>query len=447
MAVIELGLVHANGDEPAPDPGRRPLGRSDLRRLLVALVAVFCVLTVTGSARPDPRGLTQLWTAPFTQDTDTFRLSGGSIFVLSGQGDRRLTAYDSRTGAVRWSTAAVEQATWLTTVEDGVLLMPVGTVSITEQDPDGNVSSREFSRDTVAIDATTGRQLWRRPGEVTTAIGDRVLLSEWNDTGDHAQLLRVVRLRDGATIWSRARAELDFWMTDTLAGAKADRLVTVTAQGAAEVLDMADGSVVSTGKLPWTQRSRNDDYSSINVQGRRLYLDQTIASGSSVSVYDTETLTLLWHREQTSGGGSYPCGPVVCISDAHGVAGLDNETGALRWRLPRATNGYPLLGDRLLVEEIEGTRRSLVDGKTGRVLTDLGTAMPVWDSLGRGTPYLLDRTVEPPSRTAVSRLDARTGEVLLQGAITPILDYGCQNEGTLLACVTQDNQLTVTDVG
>jgi outer membrane protein assembly factor BamB len=447
MAVIELGLVHHDGDEPATEPGRRPLRRSDLRRVLVALVAVCCVLTVTGSARPDPRGLARLWTTPFAQDTDTFRLAGGTVFVLSGQGDRRLSAYDSRTGAVRWSTAAIEQATWLTAVEDGVLLMPVGTVTITDQDSAGNVSSREFSRDTVAVDAATGRQLWRQRGEVTSAIGNRVLLSEWNATGEHAQRLRVVRLHDGGTIWSRAQVDLDSWMTDTLAGAQADRLVTVTAQGAVEVLSLADGSVVTTGKLPWTRRSSSDDYSSINVQGRRLYLDQTIANRSSVSVYDTETLTRLWRREQSSAGGSYPCGPVVCVTDAQGVAGHDSETGALRWRMPRATTGYPLLGDRLLVEENEATRRNLVDGRTGRVLADLGTAMPVWDSLGRGTPYLLDRTVDPPGRTAISRFDATTGEMLLQGAIEPVLDYGCQYEKELLACVTQDNRLTVTDVG
>jgi hypothetical protein len=84
---------------------------------------------------------------------------------------------------------------------------------------------------------------------------------------------------------------------------------------------------------------------------------------------------------------------------------------------------------------------------TGRLLADLGTATPVWDAQGRGTPYLVARTVEPPGRTSVSSFDPAAGEVLLRGTIVPVLDYGCQQQDRLLACVTPDDRLVVTDVG
>jgi hypothetical protein len=138
---------------------------------------------------------------------------------------------------------------------------------------------------------------------------------------------------------------------------------------------------------------------------------------------------------------------VVCLTDEKGIAGHDQETGELRWRLPEAASGYPLLAGRLMIEENGEARRSIVDAATGRVIADLGAAMPVWDAVGRGTPYLVARTTEPPGRTSVSSFDPATGEVLLRGTITPVLDYGCQHDGGLLACVNQDNRLVVTDVG
>lgn len=447
MAVIELGLVNPDGDAPSPGVDRPPFHRRDLRRLLVVLVAVCCVLTVTGSTRPEPRGLAQLWSIPLRQDVDTFRLAGDGVYVLNQIRGPRITAYDARTGAVRWSTADVENSTWLASVDAGVMLVPAGFATVRQREPDGTDSVREYSQDTMALDTATGRRLWRRPGEVTAVLGDRVLLSEWNVTGDRARRLQVVRLRDGAPVWSRANGELDFWTTGTTAGGTAERLVTVTPQGRAEVVALVDGSVLATGNIPWTSESQDTDYTTITVQGRRLYLDQTLRNKSTVSVYDTDTLRRLWRVEQASPGGSYGCGAAVCLTDAQGTAGHDRDTGRVLWRLPGAFNGAPLPGDQLMIEEDAGARHSLVDGRTGRRIADLGAAMPVWDSLNRRAPYLVARTTQPADRTSVSAFDPATAEVLMRGTIVPVLDYGCQTAGRLLACQTVDNRLIVTDVG
>lgn len=445
MAVIELGFVASHGDEPSAEPAR-PRRRAELRRVLVALVAVCCVLTVTGSARPHPRGLTQLWSIPYSPEADGYRLIGDTLYVLSQTGERRLTAHDIRTGAVRWSTANVEHSSWVTAVEGGVLLMPTSISMISGKDPDGMTYSREVRRDTVAIDAATGRRLWQKAGEFMTALGDRVLLAEWDETGERARRLRMVRLRDGGTIWSRDRGDLASWSTDTTPGTRPDRLVTVTAQGRVEVIALADGLVVTTGTLPWPA-ARNNDYSTITVQGRRFYLDQTVRSRSTVTAYDTDTLRRLWAVEQASSGGSFGCGPVVCILDGKSTSGHDRATGARIWQLSKSTSTYPLANGQLLIDEDNGARRALMDAATGRRLADLGTGMPVWDPLGRAMPYLVARTTQPPGRTSVSSFDPATGAVTLRGAIPQTLDFGCQNEADLLVCPTQDNQLIVTDVG
>jgi hypothetical protein len=446
MAVIELGLVHPDGDE-SPEPARRPLPRGELRRVLVALVAICCVLTVTGSARPEPRGLVQLWSAPYSPDADGYRIAGDTIYLLSRVGDRRLTAHDLRTGAVRWSSPAVESAGWIATVEDGVLLMPAGITTVNHQEPDGTNYSREFSRDTVAVDAATGRQLWRQPGEVMTTRDDRVLLLEWSGNGERARGLRMVRLRDGGTLWTRDRGDLASWAIDLSPGARPDRLVTVAGRGRAEVLSLTDGSVVTTGTLPWPATSRTDDYSAVTVQNRQLFLDQTLRTKTWVTSYDTDTLRRQWRVDLTSPGGSYGCGPVVCINDGDSTYGHDWATGARLWRLDGPAGTYPLAGGRLLVEEQNGTRRALMDAVTGRRLADLGTGMPVWDSLSRASPYLVQHTMQPPGLTSVSRFDPATGEVTLLGAIPPTLEFGCQSEAGLLVCPTRENRLVVTDIG
>ena len=113
MTVIELGLVTDGGDQPPAAPPRRTLRRTELRRVLVAVVAIVCALTVTGSARPDPHGPARLWSTPFHEGADSFMLAGDAAYVLAQSGSTRLTAYDLRTGAVRWSNSSLGDAKWL----------------------------------------------------------------------------------------------------------------------------------------------------------------------------------------------------------------------------------------------------------------------------------------------------------------------------------------------
>jgi hypothetical protein len=72
--------------------------------------------------------------------------------------------------------------------------------------------------------------------------------------------------------------------------------------------------------------------------------------------------------------------------------------------------------------------------------------MPVWDYRFRATPYVIARSTSTGGLMLISRVDERTGEVLLRGTLPAVLD-GCQSNGPLVACLTQDNRLIVTDAG
>ena len=442
MTVIELGRVDREGEDPPAASGPRPLRRPEWRRLLVGVVAVCCVLTVTGSARPDPRGLVQLWDVPFALDANAYLQSGDDVFVLDHSGDGRLTAHDARSGAVRWSIAT-GGSSGLAGIEAGALLMRAGLTVINHVEPDGSSSSREFSRDTVAVDTATGRQLWRQPGEIMTIVDDHALLLELDGTGERARLIRMVRLRDGGAVWSRERTGAVSWTIDMTPGVRADRLFTVTAQGRAEVIALTDGSVVTTGTLPQPRVPRTEDQSAVTVQGRQLYRDSTVRGRTTITAYDLDTLRQLWTVEQPS-GGSFGCGPVVCVSDGESIFGHDRATGARLWRLSGTSGVYPLTGGRLLAAEEQGARHTVLAGTTGRRLAELGRGMPVWDSQGRLT-YLIAGTLQPPGRTSVSGFDPASAGVVLRGTVASA--QTCRAERDLLTCVTEDNRLAVTDVG
>ncbi|GAA3905527.1 outer membrane protein assembly factor BamB family protein [Actinoplanes auranticolor] len=449
MAVIELGLVNADGDEPSFEPARRPLGRRDLRWLLAAIVTAASLLTVTGSARPDPQGLAQLWSIPYELGNGAYVLTADSVYVLTQPGQDRLSAYDLRTGELRWSHPGPDDSSRLSGIRAGALLLPAGRTTVMYEDPNGSTVSREFHRDTAAVDTATGRQLWRQPGELIHAVGDRALLTQWNKAGDKVTTFRTVRLRDGRTIWSRPAGDIETWTTETGPGTTAERLVTVTTKGRAEVLDLADGSVVATATFPWRRPSAPDgDFLMVTLDGRQLYLERNEGGQSTVTAYDTETLREQWRTEQAAPGGVYGCGPVVCINGSDATTGHDPATGEVRWQITGSAIGFPLQDGLMLVGDDEtGARHRLIDTRTGRQLADLGTATPVWDHQLAGTQYVVAGAQGSNDVTLISRVDRRTGEVLLRGTVSAVLDFGCQSSGDVIVCESMDNRLIVTDVG
>jgi outer membrane protein assembly factor BamB len=91
-------------------------------------------------------------------------LSGGTAYV--GSYDHRLYALSQATGAVRWTFAAGAPVSGAPTVLDGLVYFSTcGSCSSYESDP--------HARRTFAVDARTGRLVWRFPdGEYSPVIAD-----------------------------------------------------------------------------------------------------------------------------------------------------------------------------------------------------------------------------------------------------------------------------------
>lgn len=444
MTVIELGLVRDDGDRPDPE---RPLRRVDVRRWLAAAIGVLCLLTVTGSAVPRPHGLPTLWSVPFNESSDSFQLSDGVFYLMTTFGGTAVTAYDARTGAVRWKNTDVLDAASLHTIDHGVVLLPADYASVQQNAPDGTVSSEEFYRATAALDTATGRTRWRTSGDVSFATDDLAILTEHHLDRNGFRTLRAVRLRDGSPAWSRTADGYRGWVVTD--GPPYERIVAVTRQGVVEVIDTADGRVLTSKKVPWQESEATGEYTSVGLDGRFLYVTYSTRRETTVVGYEADTMRELWRRDIGSpSGGVFNCGSLVCLNTETETAAYDRDTGRPRWRIAGAANGFPILKGKLLVQsDNSGGRHLLVDQETGRTVADVGGMSPVWNSGRTNSPYLLKRSTEMPGYTSVSYFQEKTGKLYMRGKLPPVRDFGCQSDATLLACVSDNQRVLITDVG
>jgi outer membrane protein assembly factor BamB len=421
--VIDLGVVTPF----EPPAAARPVPR----RALAAVLALICLVTVTGSAPPRPHSLPTLWAVPVNGNQDSFTVTPGGVYVLSTLGRRRISAYEPRTGKIRWTIPGLDDTAWIGAVSAGVLLTPAFNDGIAQ---------------TVALDTATGRQLWRERGDALAIAGGRVLLTEPDPDGPSVRSLRVVDLHSGATTWAYAADDRRTWAAadaDT-----SDRVVIAAEDGQVEVHDLATGRLVAGARMPWPgAANRPDQPNGIGVTGHTLILPGADNSRPTMTVYDTETLRERWHVASPSLSGLYPCGAVMCLNDADGLTGYDEDTGRVLWHRAGAGYASTLHADRLVIENgDEGARRIVADARTGRQLTDLGTGSLAY-GYGAGDPvFALSLTRDPPGRTSVGELDERTGAVELRGAVDPPADF-CQNAGDVMACLVGGAQLTILDLG
>jgi outer membrane protein assembly factor BamB len=445
MTVIELGDVTSGSDRPEPARARGGTDPRLTRRFGAALAALACMLIVGASAPPEPpRGLRTLWSIPFTY-ADRLTVTSDTVFtgVLNAAGE--LAAYTLTTGVKRWAVRLPDPTAWPTfAYPAGVVLVPNHRVAREIHASDGSTFVTEFYRETIALDAHTGAELWRRPGEVYLTDDDSVLLSDRNANGTRVEALRLVRLRDGDIVWTRAGLHVEQVTAGGADPLRPDLLLTVTPAGTVEILRLADGSRVTTGRVRWPAASAEKGvYTDVLLDGGRIYVRVGGLQGSALTGYDAETFRQLWRIDNSDSIAVYPCGTVICDIGLTAFTAHDPATGATRWRSGRTRNVWAAGPGRLLAD---GSRRQLIDEATGRTVADFGEDFPVQDLDGR-VIYLVRNTVSPPNRTAVNRIDSGTGAVELRGAIDRVNDGGCQASGSHLVCSTLDDGLVVMRVG
>ncbi|HEV8567919.1 MAG TPA: PQQ-binding-like beta-propeller repeat protein [Actinoplanes sp.] len=446
MTVIELGDLTSGSDQPKPRESSRDIDPWLIRRVFVGLTALLCVLALTASAPPGPpRGLRALWSIPFSFG-DRFALTADTLYTAVEDVAGELAAYDLADGVKRWSKRLPDPTAWPTFAEPaGVVLVPNGRVANQVAAPDGGTYFNEFYTETIALDAGTGAELWRRPGEIYTATADAVLLSDRDAAGAGTRTLRLLRIRDGGTIWTRSGLRAERVTTGGADPLRPDLLLTVTPSGRVDVLRLADATRIGAGRVEWLAGSPQEGtFTDVFLDTGRVYVRVAGPRGSSLTAYTLDTLRRLWRLDDTATVAAYPCGEVLCSIERDAFAAYDPATGTVRWRSDSVRNAWSAGPGRLLVDG--GLRRALIDDSTGRRVADFGESVPVQDIDGR-VSYLLHVTASPPGRTSVSRVDLATGRVELRGAIDRVNDAGCLAAADRLACPTVAGRLIVTAVG
>ncbi|WP_433381625.1 PQQ-binding-like beta-propeller repeat protein [Actinoplanes sp. CA-142083] len=433
MSAIDLGDVTA-GPAQAPEP---PMYSRGFLQAALAVLTVLGLSAIAASERAGPsRLLRPLWSIAMT-DLSQFSISGGTLFVLNNGWD--VTAYALTDGRMRWSSRLSEH-TEMATDDLGSLLVPSGYTRITKENAEGYGRLDTATAATLALDPTTGIQRWQVSGATGYRDAGTALLVEADPQGGRPKMFREVRITDGAVLWAHPAGHPQYWL------AGAGHLVTVGDDGRAEVSGLADGTAVSRGPLPLSRKELSAGVVA-EVDATALYLKRNEGGRLIVRAFDLATLRPSW---SVDGGATareaHLCGGVMCLSDGTATSAFDLDSGRLRWRAPGWIHADTVTGGRLLAERALSTGEGLLDAATGALVADLGSVYPVWDAAA-GTPtFLLRDTVRPPGRTAVLRLDSRSGSRRLQGSIEGLPVKPCVAVQDRLICKTTTGMLTVVAV-
>ncbi|WP_433303795.1 PQQ-binding-like beta-propeller repeat protein [Actinoplanes sp. CA-030573] len=427
MTLIDLGDLAGAAAEPVAAPVNLPR----LGKLALAVLAVAGLLALTASAPAAPARVRSLWTAAFGPG-DTMALDGPTLYLNRAGPDRRVevTAYDLRTGRIRWSTPTGEAMS-------GHGLSPAGDVLLV-----ATVSPRSVPG-TLALDAATGRPLWRADGDAapSVATGD-ALLAETGPSGA-ITALRLVGLRDGDQRWRHAIAPAERWTPLTEDGRPAT-IVTMSATGDATVYGYEDGIARHRARVPW-----NGVYSATLLPvGPYFAVVRTSSAQTVATVYGGTDLRPRWRSEELIGYVT-GCGTLICTAGVRGVTARDAATGRERWRRDDMTFLWDVGGGRLLLSaapNLASATTVLAEGATGRTI---GSPIGGQQAISAGAPgsvLLLRGTRTPPGRTAVYRLDLATGRLTVLGTVGRLAEQDCRGTPGYLVCPGGD-RVTVTAVG
>ncbi|MEV6298446.1 PQQ-binding-like beta-propeller repeat protein [Actinoplanes sp. NPDC051861] len=449
MTVIELGEIGAAGPEPEHHSARSEFSPRSWRRWAASAVALSCVLLLGASGLPDPPTVRHVWEVRLGTEYQTTVRSDG-VYVHQREGlETTVTRYELATGDVLWKRKFGQYPSYLAQGTEAGLLLLSGDEKYVEVDlEDGAKATVVYDGTTTAIDADTGDELWRQPGEVQNTAADTVLLADRTKKGD-LSAIRVVGARDGGTVWQR-RVPGAEQLTIQLDGAQPVRVVASDPTGRVTVLRYSDGAVLAEKRIPWTRSRPNDGvFTYLTVANGLLMVVRQEAYASKLAAYRVDTMEEVWSIDAAPYSYPQDCGPVLCVSETSVVHGVDPSSGRRVWDLPGRGNVMLVAPDRLLASTSgpDTPHHILADPATGAPIGSGGPGQPMPSPYGVDAVYMTNRIFgEGAAISSVDRLDLRTGRMTRIGAADGIEAGQCGTAGHYMGC-DWGGRLVVTTFG
>lgn len=406
MATIELGEISAGPPEHARDGGTGSV-RLPSRPVRVGLALVLLLATLTSgapAARPLPEATVLARTG-----ADAFAVGDQFIVadpVVSGETEHWLTAYRLPDGVPLWRVSMPLRG------NVGQIVRLGDTLVLTA------VWGAVIPPETVALDAATGAERWRRIAWLDgfTDRGDVLLWTsrygDWAQGEERPGTLRAASVETGAQRWAiplpagtqRGYERPTGWAA--WRGEAAARLAVINLpSGEIRIHDIGTGEALRSVRPPGPEHRR---WYLVEITNDLLILNDGY---EEVVGYELDDLRIRWtltRRADPREYGPLPCGPLLCLHGERGGArALDPSTGSVRWTADRWGALMPA-GDLLVAGSLDTRSRSrarplsLIEPYTGVVLGELGA----WEVLGPAPDgSLVGIRDGPEARTWIARID------------------------------------------
>ena len=426
------------------------------------MACAFGVVAGDPLATPRLRLVATLDTPPMLSE----RVSGDMMFSIVSGRSSTLTAYGLSDGSVRWSIP-LPVADSAASVD----VAPPATVLVSSLDP-----SLKSDR-TAAVDAATGRVLWRsrsyRASQINAGHAALLFDSNLTDAGV-SRRYREVDARTGRELWGyQVPAGWTTVLPDEPVGADTERhLVAVSPTGAARSVELATGREVAATDIDLgvpdpadteaagaealvvpnvaRQEAAATAGPSLMVRDDLLLVGHDEAGQSVLTGYRIDRLSPLWTVTLTSASTLRVdgCGSLLCLAEGGDVRALRPDTGAMVWTGTGVAGALGLAGRWLYtVSDLAaayghwaGPAR-LIDTGTGRTDLDLGS----WRLLNQpdhAGPTLFELVDPESGQVWLGELGAGP-HVQPLGAVTDLPSGSCDAGTEYIVCETSGDQVQI----
>jgi outer membrane protein assembly factor BamB len=287
----------------------------------------------------------------------------GRLYIANLPG--KLFAIDSKSGKIAWKKDLKRCTAASPAVADGVVYQPL--MDLYPCDPHEKSAPGYM----VALDADTGKELWRfRAGVIESSpllVDGLLYFGSW-DRKLYALDVKTHKVRWAFTAGDELKGGPAYANGTVFFGSYDNRMYAVDAR---------------TGKLRWSTAGEANFYSTPAVGYGRVFVGNT---DGRVYAFGAKTGNLLWARSTGSYVYSGPAvwdGTVYVGSHSHRLFALNAGTGAVRWtfQMSDVIAGSPVVMAGLVYASTR-SKTFAVDARTGKQVWRFGD--------GRYTPIIAD---------------------------------------------------------